>query len=82
MTYIILNTSKEELKKSEVRGAIRKAFDMWTKVSPLKFTEVLNGEADIRISFEAGRHDDGYPFDGRGNKIAHAFYPHDNIGKT
>ena len=32
------------------------------------------------IQFQMGRHDDGYPFDGRGGTLAHGFYPLDNTG--
>jgi hypothetical protein len=71
-----------ELTKQQVKTTVRKAFDMWTKVSPLTFREIYVGEADIMVSFEARSHGDGYPFDGKGNRIAHAFYPHDNVGKS
>ena len=71
-----------ELKAYQVETTVRKAFDMWTQVSPLNFKQVYSGQADIMISFEARNHDDGHPFDGKGNKIAHAFYPHDNVGKS
>ncbi|XP_028398596.1 72 kDa type IV collagenase-like [Dendronephthya gigantea] len=76
LTYKVLNTSTTELRKSEVRNALDRAFKMWSEVSPLRFTEVFGNEkADLMVSFERGNHDDGYPFDGRGDKIAHAFYP-------
>jgi hypothetical protein len=55
---------------------------MWSAVSPLTFEEIFAGEADIMIKFAAGFHDDAYSFDGRGVKIAHAFYPLDNMGKS
>mgnify|MGYP002804061126 FL=1 len=60
---------------------MRKAFDMWSDVSPLTFKEIFVGEADIMISFVARAHGDGHPFYGRGVTIAHAFYPWNNVGR-
>ena len=53
---------------------------MWAQVVPLTFTETNDDNADILIKFISGYHGDGYPFDGEGGTLAHAFYPHDNKG--
>lgn len=36
---------------SDTDEAIRKAFEVWSNVSPLSFTRIYDGEADIMISF-------------------------------
>ena len=82
LTYRVVNTSTLALNKHQVRITIRKAFDMWSEVSPLTFKEVFAGEADIMMKFAAGFHGDAYPFDGKGDKIAHGFYPLDNTGNS
>ena len=50
---------------------------MWSDVSCLTFTETSK-VPDIEILFAKWAHGDGYPFDGRGGVLAHAFYPGDN----
>ncbi|KAG7268034.1 hypothetical protein CRUP_018323 [Coryphaenoides rupestris] len=54
-----------------------RAFKVWSDVTPLTFTRLMDGEADIMINFE---HGDGYPFDGKDGLLAHAFAPGAGIG--
>ena len=79
LTYKIVNYTPD-LPKQETRDTIVAAFGVWSKVAPLTFTETDDDNADIKIKFVAGYHADGYPFDGKGGTLAHAFYPHDNEG--
>lgn len=37
-----------------MEAAIKKAFQVWSGVSPLRFTKVSQGEADINIAFVQG----------------------------
>ncbi|KAJ6855412.1 hypothetical protein NC651_040159 [Populus alba x Populus x berolinensis] len=61
-----------------LRSVCSNAFQTWAKVSPFTFQEATAGaSADIVIEFYSGNHGDQYPFDGPGNKLAHAFYPQD-----
>ena len=58
---------------------IQQAFDVWAAVTPLTFTRVfVREEADIVLSWEVGDHGDGFPFDGVGTTLAHAFPPNNN----
>ena len=54
---------------------IRKAFQLWSDVTPLDFVQVYGEGADIDIRFAPTLHGDGFDFDGRGGTLAHAFYP-------
>lgn len=70
---------------NEERNGIKGALILWSKVTPLVFTEVFNAQsADIVISFEMGDHGDNSPFDNGGNSgsniLAHAFFPPPNSG--
>ncbi|KAK6139261.1 hypothetical protein DH2020_026995 [Rehmannia glutinosa] len=59
-----------------VRGVFSRAFERWSEVTPLTFTETTSfSRADLRIGFFSGDHGDGEPFDGVLGTLAHAFAP-------
>ena len=64
-----------------VRAQLRRAFGIWSEASALNFVEIQGTKsADILVSFLKGPHGDGYPFDGEGSVLAHAFFPGEGIG--
>nr|XP_008176900.1 stromelysin-1 [Chrysemys picta bellii] len=75
----ILNYTPD-MEPADVDEAIEKAWNVWSSVTPLKFTRVYEGNADIMISFVAGFHGDFFSFDGPGKTLAHAFAPGEGIG--
>ena len=65
-----------DMTKAKVRSGIKSAFNLWSAVTPLKFTEIpIGSNPEIRIQFATGSHGDGSPFDGAGGVLAHAYYP-------
>ena len=67
-----------KLGAEKTRLHIQEAFDDWARYAPLKFREATGDEKpQFQISFEEGEHKDGYPFDGAGGTLAHAFFPTD-----
>ncbi|KAK7812800.1 hypothetical protein U0070_019826 [Myodes glareolus] len=74
LTYRVVNYTPD-LPRESVDSAIEKALKVWEAVTPLTFSRLSEGEADIMISFAAGEHGDFYPFDGPGQSLAHAYPP-------
>ena len=70
-------TQQERIKSADdIRRIMNQAFQDWEKHSGLKFEIAkTKDEADLKIKFQSEDHNDGYPFDGRGGTLAHAFYP-------
>ncbi|KAL7077312.1 hypothetical protein ACQ4LE_003235 [Meloidogyne hapla] len=75
VTYTIHNFSPD-LSSSRQRDAIRRAYQTWSAVIPVRFEET-SGAADINVLFASGSHGDPWPFDGRGGVLAHATMPKD-----
>ena len=70
-----------DLARQQVDNTIQSALSMWAKVSPLTFSRVTDGSADIEIIFE-NKKNKGYSFDGRGGELAYAYFPGSNSGKV
>ncbi|XP_051973338.1 collagenase 3-like [Xyrauchen texanus] len=79
LTYRIENYTPD-MSQAEVDESIKKALQVWADVTPLRFTRIHSGTADIMISFAVRDHADGYPFDGPNGFLAHAFPPFEGIG--
>jgi len=73
LTYKFLRYT-QDLSQNVQRQAIVRGMNLWTEVTPLKFSET-NGKSDITIGFHTGSHNDNSPFDGRGGVLAHAYFP-------
>ena len=80
LSWRLTNDNNDGLTRKQVRDTLILAFGKWQAVTNLDFHEIESGEADIMVSFVSGYHSDPYPFDGNGGTIAHAFYPHTNVG--
>jgi hypothetical protein len=89
LTYGFMNQTGD-LTAAQLASTIRSAFEEWSKVTNLSFTEVPDCGApvddpacntpDIRILFASGAHGDPFPFDGPSKVLAHATSPGDGAG--
>jgi hypothetical protein len=74
-TYRFVNGTND-ITGTQERNAVRNAFNTWASVlCGITFTERSSAPTDFEIGWFAGNHNDGSPFDGVGNTLAHAFYP-------
>ncbi|XP_038618894.1 matrix metalloproteinase-17 [Tachyglossus aculeatus] len=69
---------ESQLGHDTVRALMYYALKVWSDITPLNFHEVAGSHADIQIDFSKADHSDGYPFDGPGGTVAHAFFPGDH----
>ncbi|XP_068936939.1 matrix metalloproteinase-27 isoform X1 [Petaurus breviceps papuanus] len=80
LTYRILNYTPD-METSDVEEAIQKALELWSKVSPLTFTRISKGIADIMVAFRTRAHGRcPRQFDGPLGVLGHAFPPGWGIG--
>uniref|UniRef100_A0A672PY40 Matrix metalloproteinase-9 n=1 Tax=Sinocyclocheilus grahami TaxID=75366 RepID=A0A672PY40_SINGR len=78
VTYRILNYSPD-MEASLIDDAFARAFKVWSDVTPLTFTRLYDGTADIMVSFGKADHGDPYPFDGKDGLLAHAYPPGEGV---
>lgn len=69
---------ESDLGHDTIRALMYYALKVWSDITPLNFHEVAGNSADIQIDFSKADHNDGYPFDGPGGTVAHAFFPGDH----
>lgn len=60
-----------------MRALMYYALKVWSEATPLNFHEVGSHSADLSVEFLRLDHHDGFPFDGPGGMVAHAFFPRD-----
>ncbi|XP_011164510.2 matrix metalloproteinase-2 isoform X2 [Solenopsis invicta] len=75
LTWSLRSEQPSGLDTGGVRLQLSKALNLWARNSRLTFQEINSDRADILVYFHRGYHGDGYPFDGRGQILAHAFFP-------
>ncbi|XP_026531398.1 matrix metalloproteinase-27-like [Notechis scutatus] len=75
LTYRIANYTPD-MRRADVDASIKKAFEVWSKVTPLAFVRIHRGRADIVIEFATRVHGRcPRQFDGPLGVLGHAFPP-------
>jgi len=74
--------NNRHLSANQVEDAMRRGLQIWADKTNMRFEKVSGRPADIVIRFEVRRHTvqpPYYDFDGRGNVLAHAFFPESGV---
>ncbi|XP_012787331.2 matrix metalloproteinase-27 [Sorex araneus] len=80
LTYRIINYTPD-MAHADVDEAIQKGLEVWSKVSPLTFTRISQGIADIMVAFRTRVHGQCPRFfDGPLGVLGHAFPPGLGLG--
>uniref|UniRef100_A0A0B6Z285 Peptidase metallopeptidase domain-containing protein n=1 Tax=Arion vulgaris TaxID=1028688 RepID=A0A0B6Z285_9EUPU len=74
ITFRFVNYTPD-MPQAKTRQIISDALKVWSAATPLSFTEVRDSNADMMVMFASQYHSDGYPFDGKGMVLGHAFFP-------
>ncbi|XP_047099078.1 matrix metalloproteinase-2-like isoform X1 [Schistocerca piceifrons] len=80
LTWSLRTMEPRDLDPGMVRYQLDRALRIWSDNSRLTFREVNSDRADILVYFHRLYHGDGFPFDGRGQILAHAFFPGEGRG--
>lgn len=76
LTWSILRLPRSGPSSYVIRKELAHALSIWARHTQLTFTETYqDSRADIQVYFHRNYHGDGYPFDGPGSVLAHAFFP-------
>ena len=84
LTWALENSNNDGISDFDVRQIFQTSLDKWKSVTNIDFIELRDqpdDSADIRVRFGTLKHEGcQYPFDGKGNTLAHAFFPLSNTG--
>ncbi|XP_053205188.1 matrix metalloproteinase-2-like [Panonychus citri] len=80
LTWRFNGSRPDTLDEGSLYQEITRALDLWSAHSKLDFHRSRAIDADIIISFFSRDHGDNMSFDGRGNVLAHAFFPGPGLG--
>ena len=70
---------------TQIKKEIQRAYDEWSRYTPLDFKQTDSDDADMRFMFGSRRHGElrqDPPFDGTGGVLAHGFTPNSGWGQT
>ncbi|CAI7576562.1 unnamed protein product [Penicillium glandicola] len=80
LTWKLVNASPD-LPNTEIVRALKAALSEWSQYLPNTMSfQRTSDNADMLVQFTGKIHGDGFPFDGPGNVLAHAFFPPPNNG--